>query len=192
MPVGWEYETGLSPTDTTSPNGWSANLVVRDENEYHSLQWKPNNLGQGIPSSQSLGGFSVALPVEDVTYQNSNINIIFEDGLTYTGVLSSKSTLNDFDGDGKSDQAVFRPSDRVWYLLRSGLGFTASQFGISTDKITPADFDGDGRTDIAVFRDGFWYWLNSSDNNFSGVQFGQAGDVPVPADYSGDGHAELR
>jgi len=100
-------------------------------------------------------------------------------------------TKFDFDGDGRADQAVFRTSDRVWYLLRSSSGFTAAQFGVSTDKITPADFDGDSKTDIAVFRDGIWYWLNSSNGAFNSVQFGQAGDIPVPADYTGDGRAEL-
>jgi uncharacterized delta-60 repeat protein len=97
----------------------------------------------------------------------------------------------DFDGDRRADVAVFRPSDRVWYLNRSTQGFSATQFGLSTDKITPADFDGDGRTDIAVFRDGVWYWLNSSNGNFNAVQFGISSDIPVPSDYTGDGRAEL-
>ncbi len=103
----------------------------------------------------------------------------------------ARQTLFDFDGDGKADQTVFRPSDRVWYLLRSSSGFAAAQFGDSTDRIAPADFDGDGRTDIAVFRDGVWYWLNSSNGNFNAYQFGSASDTPVPFDYTGDGRAEL-
>jgi uncharacterized delta-60 repeat protein len=90
---------------------------------------------------------------------------------------------SDFDGDGRSDVSVFRPSDSVWYLNQSTNGFSATQFGLSTDKITPADFDGDGKTDIAVYRDGTWYWLNSYDNNFQTRQFGIASDIPVPADY---------
>ena len=104
--------------------------------------------------------------------------------------VSSSNTTFDFDGDGKADQAVFRSTNQVWYLLRSQSGFTAAQFGISTDKITPADFDGDGRTDIAVFRDGVWYLLRSQ-LGFTAIQFGQAGDVPVPADYDGDGKADV-
>ncbi len=114
--------------------------------------------------------------------------------IAYFGVTASQPTLFDFDGDGKADISVFRPSTGTWYLLQSNLNNSVAataQFGISTDKLTPADFDGDGRTDIAVFRDGTWYWLNSSNGSFSGAQFGQAGDVPVPADYTGDGRAEI-
>jgi (2Fe-2S) ferredoxin len=97
----------------------------------------------------------------------------------------------DFDGDGRADISVFRPTDRNWYLIRSGSGITATQFGLSSDKIAPADFDGDGRADFAVFRDGAWYWLASFDNSFHAYQFGTASDIPVPSDYTGDGRAEL-
>jgi uncharacterized delta-60 repeat protein len=101
-------------------------------------------------------------------------------------------TRFDFDGDGKADIAVFRPSDRTWYLNRSTQGFTAIQWGLANDKLAPADYDGDGKTDISVYRDGTWYWLASSNNHsFNARQFGIASDVPVPADYTGDGRAEL-
>ncbi len=106
-------------------------------------------------------------------------------------VNGGRRSVFDFDGDGRADISVFRPSDRVWYLNRSSQGFYATQFGLSTDKITPADHDGDGKADISVYRDGVWYWLKSSDNSFNAVQFGLSGDVPVPADYTGDGRAEL-
>ena len=108
------------------------------------------------------------------------------------GSSTNIRTRFDFDGDGRADVSVFRPSDRVWYLNQSTNGFSATQFGLSTDKITPADYDGDGKTDISVYRDGTWYWLNSSDNNFNARQFGVASDIPVPADYySGGGRSEL-
>jgi hypothetical protein len=38
----------------------------------------------------------------------------------------------DYDGDGKTDIAVFR--NGTWYLNRSQLGFTGITFGESTDK----------------------------------------------------------
>lgn len=100
----------------------------------------------------------------------------------YNGDSSvSQTTKFDFDGDGKSDISVFRPSDRIWYLNRSTQGFSATQFGLSTDKTTPDDYDGDGKTDIAVYRDGTWYIVQSSNGNISYQQFGLSSDIPVAA-----------
>ncbi|HEX2641198.1 MAG TPA: FG-GAP-like repeat-containing protein, partial [Pyrinomonadaceae bacterium] len=99
-------------------------------------------------------------------------------------------TKLDFDGDGRSDPAVFRPSGGNWYINGSRIGPYAQSFGLADDRIVPADFDGDGKTDIAVFRSGVWYWLNSSDSQFNTLEFGQPSDLPVPADFTGDGRAE--
>jgi uncharacterized delta-60 repeat protein len=47
----------------------------------------------------------------------------------------------DFDGDGKTDVAIFRPSVAEWWINRSSNGVTiAGQFGATTDKIVPGDF----------------------------------------------------
>ena len=100
---------------------------------------------------------------------------------------------SDFDGDGRSDVSVYRPSTGSWYLQQSQDGIKAAQFGIASDKIAPADFDGDGKTDIAVYRPstGIWYVMNSSSGTVSYSNFGVAEDVPVPADYDGDGKADI-
>ncbi len=106
--------------------------------------------------------------------------------------LAAQSAPADFDGDGKSDVSVFRPSTNIWYLNRSTAGFAGYQFGAQGDQLTPADFTGDGKADIAVWRpsDGVWYIMRSEDSTFYGAQFGTSGDIPVPADFDGDGKAD--
>ncbi|HEX9962420.1 MAG TPA: FG-GAP-like repeat-containing protein, partial [Pyrinomonadaceae bacterium] len=106
-------------------------------------------------------------------------------------VVAPTKSRADFDGDGRTDLSVFRPSEGNWYLQRSSAGFSAVQFGASADTIVPADYDGDGKTDIAVFRNGTWFRLNSSNGAFSAPAFGQAGDIPQAADFDGDQKADL-
>lgn len=63
----------------------------------------------------------------------------------------------DYDGDGKTDLAIFRPSEGNWWILKSAGGSAVVNWGISTDKLVPGDYDGDGKTDITLYRDGGWW-----------------------------------
>lgn len=56
------------------------------------------------------------------------------------GVSDDLPTPGDYDGDGKADVAVFRPSSGTWFEQRSTSGFTAVQFGMNGDKPAPNAF----------------------------------------------------
>jgi Metallo-peptidase family M12B Reprolysin-like/Reprolysin family propeptide len=108
------------------------------------------------------------------------------------GQNGDKIVDEDYDGDGKTDAAVYR--NGTWYVLRSTTNtFYGAAFGTPTDVPVPADFDGDNKADLNVFRasEGNWYRLNSTNGAFSVTTFGTNGDIPVPADYDGDGKADV-
>ncbi len=109
------------------------------------------------------------------------------------GTNGDEPVRGDFDGDGRTDAALFRPSNSFWYVLKSSDGLPLYRYwGLNGDRRVPADYDGDGKTDFAVFRpaDSIWYVLNSATGTPSYRRWGSASDVPVPADYNGDGRSD--
>jgi hypothetical protein len=123
------------------------------------------------------------------TYQNIYVagmaNGVKEDQLqhdifTITTPLRKPVPTNDFNGDGKSDVALF--GDHGNWMVS---GQSTVYFGLNGDQPVAADYDGDGDVDRAVFRDGTWYVQNQPV-----TYFGLKGDLPVPADYDGDGDVD--
>ena len=108
------------------------------------------------------------------------------------GLTGDKLPTADYDGDGRSDIAVFRQG--TWYILESLTSVMRTvQWGVESDLVAPADYDGDGKADIAVWREssGTWY-VQKSSNGLNHVEhFGSTGDYPVSRDYDGDGKADL-
>jgi len=103
--------------------------------------------------------------------------------------------LFDFDGDRRSDIAVYRTltgAPSKWYVLFNNGSSQSVDFGTTEDIIVPADYDGDTRTDFAVFRPSTGVWYTSLDpaTNYGAVYWGTNGDVPVPGDFDRDGKAD--
>ncbi len=100
----------------------------------------------------------------------------------------------DYDGDGRADLVIWRPSNGAWHFLRSSDGGLSSiQWGEPTDRPLSADFDGDGRNDVAVWRpaDGRWYVIFSTNNSINVSQYGEPNDIPATGDFDGDGRNDL-
>lgn len=106
-----------------------------------------------------------------------------------------RAVVNDFDGDGVSDLALFHNTVGNWRIGKvpptgSVSQVTFTQFGANGDRVVPGDYDGDGTYDLAVYRVGVWYILTSQ-GNFLTYSFGLAADIPVPGDYDGDGRTDV-
>ncbi|MGA8597321.1 MAG: VCBS repeat-containing protein [Bryobacteraceae bacterium] len=108
-----------------------------------------------------------------------------------------KPYLNDFDGVGRTDYAVWRPSQGIWYtILSGGVGGgteVSTPWGLPGDVPAPGDYDGDGVSDYAIWRPsiGTWYVLMSSTGQQVVTPFGLPGDIPiVSADFDGDGKTD--
>jgi predicted outer membrane repeat protein len=108
--------------------------------------------------------------------------------------LGDTPVIGDYNGDRKSDPAVWRANTGVWIIPLSPL-FNTYQFyawGQSGDTPIGADVDGDLQTDIGYWRPSTGVWgflLSSAGYSYGSPLFfgwGSPTDIPVMADYDGD------
>ncbi len=97
-------------------------------------------------------------------------------------VPAAKIDSGDYDGDGRSDIAVFRPATGLWAIR----GLTRFYYGTDGDFPVSGDYSGDGTSNPAIFRPSAGLWAV---RGLTRYYFGRSGDFPAPADYRGDGTA---
>ncbi len=174
------------------------------------------DMGQRLyPASFTQSGTIVSLTVPNANVTPPGYYFLFvsnQNGVPSEGVIVAIGSsvaapqkprqILDFDGDRKSDLAVFRPP--YWHLITSSAGFpytgnvhllTGAAAG---DIPTPGDYDGDGVTDISYYHpaDGTWTIVTSSSGfNYATALHVNIGavstDIPVPGDYDGDGKTDI-
>ncbi len=196
---------------------WAGTAIIR-------LAWDPNSepdlAGYRIyfgtlprtgddPLACGLCGYSAMVDVGNVTtyripglvqrqtyyisataYDTSNNESVFSNQVSG----KAKEVYINFDGDGRTDIAIYRSSTGVWYINpSSGAPYEGGWGGDPSDISVAGDYDGDGKTDIAIYRAsiGAWYINPSSGAPYGGGWGGDPSDIPVPADYDGDGKADI-
>ena len=100
------------------------------------------------------------------------------------GVEGDLPAPADYNGDGKTEPAVFRPAEGKFYF-QGGKVITLGREG---DIPVCGDYDGDGFAEVAVYRPSTLSW------HFDGldsIRFGHKNGIPVPGDYDGDGRLDV-
>ena len=183
------------PSDAYGLSGYvnfiPGNFLVTAHEIGHNLG--ANHVDASVGCDNTLMNFQLSFntPLTFCPFSRTEINNFVE--LRGACLAQAFKSPFDFDGDGRSDIAIFRPALGQWWINRSSTGATfAAQFGAASDKIVPADYTGDGKTDLAIFRpaSGEWFVLRSEDSSFYSFPFGSQTDIPAPADFDGDGKAD--
>ena len=190
FPVENPYQSSFA--DQTGGDAFVAKFSCEGEQLLYSTYLGGNNddVGKGIAvdiqGSVYIGGTTLSdnFPIENA-YQSSRagsttgfVTKIFQPS------LSPVYADGDYNGDGTSDVAIFRPSSGLWAIR----GISRIYFGGSTDRVAPGDYNGDGTAEPAIFRTANGLWAI---HGITRLYYGSSNDQPAPSDYNGDGSCDI-
>lgn len=154
------------------------------------------------------GTFTLALLKTTVVCGFSCIvTTVTEPFSTFTfGQGGDKPIAGDWDGDGRDEVGVFRPSNANFLLRVRGrvipcfgcqpgdhnaFSTVTHQFGVPGDLPVAGDWDGDRKDTVGVYHLGIFQFTNDFSEVNGSSAFGVTGDLPVAADWSGNGSDDV-
>jgi hypothetical protein len=175
----------------TSKNGSDKMLITTLNNQTsgnHTYRWNTS----GLPTDSS---YYIYVEVNNGTSINGAFSPVHVKIGPYQPQARAQNPEFDFDGDGKSDQVVYRRSTGHYFMNKSASGFEQVSWGNKTFTPVYGDFDGDGAADrgLVVNLSGqlYWYIIRSSDGLLYSRAWGLEGDKIVIGDYNGNGVDEI-
>ena len=178
-PSSLTRKAGKSAAFTAAATG-SATLTVR---------WQVSATSSG-PWTNVAGATSTTLTFAATAADHGKwFHAVFTNGVGQATSNAASLTVrsvsgSDFNGDGTTDLAVYRPATGEWFPRHQPV----VSFGGPGYVPVAGDYNGDGTTDLAVYEPSTRTWFV---RNQLAIQFGDAGDIPVPGDYNGDGTTDL-
>ena len=190
FPVRNSYQSTFA--NQTGGDAFVARFCCKGQTLLYSTYFGGNNddAGKGIAvdfqGSAYIGGTTQSdnLPVEN-PYQATRAGST--DGFItkfFQPSLSPVYQSGDYNGDGTSDIAIFRPTSGLWAIR----GISRIYFGGSTDRPIPGDYNGNGTSDVGIFRKSAGLWAI---RGITRLYYGTSADQPVPSDYDGDGTCDI-
>jgi hypothetical protein len=151
--------------------------------------------GVTVNTPAALMHFSPSAAAHLAVWRGSDGGAWFIDGRLSTrwGSAGDTPVPADYDGDGLTDAAIYRPSTGEWWVLPSANGGVSqtTKWGDPGDLPLPGDYDGDGETDFAVYSSSLNAVLVHNDScgparTIDLFQLAITGQ-PVVGDVDGDG-----
>ena len=150
--------------------------------------------GPGMITSSSVLSFTGIGDVRIAARQPGNANWNAAPKVIVT-VAVVKPVVNDYDGNGMSDLAVYESVNGGWTIGFTGGGTTNINWGFANSTVVCGDYNGDGKADLGVFGNVTGHWFIRTMNAVT-LAWNYGPGLPqkcitVSGDYDGDGKDDM-
>lgn len=196
-PLAGDYDAdGRADMVAVRPTAQNLVWYIRPSNTPNSLETHVFGLGTDQPV---IGNFVTGLEIiggrqaTDLAVVRADANgkktwyIQSTSGTNYKqiqfGLASDVNVPADYDRDGYTDIAVWRPATGDWFIYDESLNkVTVRKWGQSGDIPVAANLDGTGAPELSIFRPStgdWWIYSNGGAGSTSVIHWGAPGDIPT-------------